>query len=196
MKTIIAIFLFGVAANAQMTLYPFGTPALNTSGSAYIKDLDGVLDKYVGTWALESAEINFTLTLQKRQMYYQQIFNVYRDLIVGEVYYKENGVVIQNTLNQLNPNQDALAHSLWGYGLTPPENFPICNDCQEARLELVYKDPERPWVDAFMILYHETTSAGETLRVTVYQHASQFPEDGQPTIIRIPSGTYILTKTQ
>ncbi len=80
-----------------------------SSGDYYEKDLNGLLDKYIGTWKWISGNKEFTLTLIKQvKHHYHETGNdnYYKDRIVGYYTYKENGILIADTSSDNNLSTD------------------------------------------------------------------------------------------
>ena len=69
------------------------------NGSLYIKDINGVMNPFIGTWKWTDSnrELTFYLIKQIKYHYNQGTDNYYEDRLVGYYIYKENGVIIANT---------------------------------------------------------------------------------------------------
>jgi len=80
-----------------------------SSGDYYNKDLNNILDNYVGTWKWINGNKEFTLILIKQvKHHYHETGNddYYEDRLVGYYIYKENGVVIADTSSDNNLSTD------------------------------------------------------------------------------------------
>ncbi|KFE99953.1 hypothetical protein IX39_04715 [Chryseobacterium formosense] len=80
-----------------------------SSGDYYRKDLNNIMDNYVGTWKWTSGNKEFLLTLIKQvKHHYHEIGNndYYRDRLVGYYIYKENGIIIADTSSDNNLSSD------------------------------------------------------------------------------------------
>jgi hypothetical protein len=72
----------------------------NIPNGGYVKDLDGVLNPFIGTWKWTNGNSEFTIVFVKKEMYNASgLNNYYEDTIMGGYKYIENGIVIVNTLN-------------------------------------------------------------------------------------------------
>lgn len=96
----LAILLITISCKAQSPIidsyYRDGT----TTQGAYYKDMNNLLDQYIGTYLYTNGSTSLKLILQKKIMAYDGY--EYEDLLVGEYRYVENGVEKINTLNELN----------------------------------------------------------------------------------------------
>jgi len=68
----------------------------------YYKDINGVLDKYVGTWKYQSNTEIFEITFTK--IIHQDHGGDFKDELVSRFKYTKNGVVIYNTYPTLKTN--------------------------------------------------------------------------------------------
>lgn len=81
---------------------------------AYYKDINNLLDPYVGTWLYSNGADTLKIKLRKVTMT-PSINNSYKDLIVGEYQYVANGVEKINTLNNFNTDYPMqYAHNISG----------------------------------------------------------------------------------
>jgi hypothetical protein len=105
MKKYIILFILitSISCKSQTTysLSNYDTSVLKDNN--YIKDLDGLLDKFVGTWKwIDSTNPNTYLIVQFEKVEHWNASNTrvfYKDLILGNYKYVVNGVEITNTLN-------------------------------------------------------------------------------------------------
>lgn len=86
----------------------------NFPSNVYYKDLNNLLNKYVGTWIFDDGTHYFKIQFYK-QTYYRETpignkkTTIYTDRIIGHYQYKLNGVEIYNITNN-----DEFAHSSSG----------------------------------------------------------------------------------
>ena len=114
---------------------------------AYYKDINNLLDPYVGTWVYSSPTDTLKIKLRKviRAPF---INNSFEDLIVGEYQYIKNGVEKINTLNNFNTNYPMQRnHKIGGNSILENNNIPKCNYCNpnEKRLRLILVEPISLW---------------------------------------------------
>ena len=97
------LIITSISCKAQTTysLSNYDTSVLKNNN--YIKDFDGILDKFVGTWKwTDSTNPNTYFIVQFVKVEHRNpnnINNFYQDDILGNYKYVVNGVEITNTLN-------------------------------------------------------------------------------------------------
>ena len=107
--------------------------------NAYYKDVNNVLDPFVGTWLYTNGTTSLKIVLVKKST--ALIGDYYEDLIIGEYRYVLNGVEKFNSLNNINTiYSNESYHNIYGNHIpttTSPfdEYFP-----GEVRLDLYFKD--------------------------------------------------------
>ena len=114
---------------------------------AYYKDINNLLDPYVGTWVYSSPTDTLKIKLRKviRAPF---INNSFEDLIVGEYQYIKKGVEKINTLSNFSTNYPMQrAHKINGNNILENHNIPKCNYCNpnEKRLRLILVEPLSQW---------------------------------------------------
>ena len=114
---------------------------------AYYKDINNLLDPYVGTWVYSSPTDTLKIKLRKviRAPF---INNSFEDLIVGEYQYIKKGVEKINTLSNFSTNYPMQrAHKIDGNNILENHNIPKCNYCNpnEKRLRLILVEPLSQW---------------------------------------------------
>ncbi|TXK75151.1 hypothetical protein FT986_10115 [Mesonia sp. K4-1] len=69
-------------------------------GNMYIKDTEGLLNPYIGTWVWQSGNDLITIEFEKIDMEYytDSRISLYRDRIKGKVKYVENGQEVFNSI--------------------------------------------------------------------------------------------------
>ena len=108
--------------------------------NTYYKDLDNELDDFVGTWLYTDGNNSLKIILKKEVMHFNGRY--YKDLIVGEYQYIENGVEKINTLADLN-TVEAFEHEINGNNIYKDCKFLPASDCieGETRLGIILSDP-------------------------------------------------------
>ena len=184
---------------------------------AYYKDLTNVHDQYIGTWLYTNGNTSLKLVFEERAHvkedlnYYGGEF-FYKDWLIGEGQYIENGVEKWNSLNNLSASQGTDAgtvrnHSSFYSGSYTKERM-YCPECalNERRLKMYWtpQDSNFNIVDSDLIpreaiLRRFFENGVEKLKITFY--VSKNPglivvEDDNTPIPPsvIPLGSYILTK--
>ena len=189
--------LIPLSCKAQIPIYGLETSAFDVPNNSYIKDINNDFNKYTGTWKFENTTQEFTLNIGKKTMYYDGHLNVYKDLLYGEYQYKENGVTFINTLPNFTVATDPYDNAIQGRNLTSAKNFPICHSCpaNELRVKLSISDPDRPWVNAYIVLRYVNNQGVESLVASIFYTQTVVPIDNTtPVALRMPIGEYTLMK--
>lgn len=92
-------------ASAQSPILPLTTEDIgdNIPNNAYLKDLNNDLDKFVGTWQYSSNGTKLTVLIQKIEMYSNEHFHYYEDVLIGRYKFEVNGSVIIDNLVAIEP---------------------------------------------------------------------------------------------
>jgi|694.fasta_scaffold93683_3 hypothetical protein len=119
---------------------------------AYYKDIDSLLNPFVGRYVFDNGQKRLKFVLQK--MIHSSMSGVYfEDLIVGEFEYSENGVLITSTLNNFNYGWiNGAKHNISG-NLIVDKPSGLCDDCLpgEKALHVGYVDPYAHAIGSFTI---------------------------------------------
>ncbi|MEY8849927.1 DUF6705 family protein [Psychroserpens sp. XS_ASV72] len=194
----ISILVFTIySCKAQTPVLSLKNPGIYQDG-AYYKDLDNELDKYVGTWVHQNGNTELVLSFIKKE----QTFNGswYKDSLLGEYKYIENGTEIMNFLPRLtDPNVNDGQHYVRFSSFYKKMEHPSCEDCSvtERRLQMHFRDPapDRKHFSNYIILRHIVENGVE--KIVAYltgPQGSYSIADGQPFDIRVPSGYYTLMR--
>lgn len=106
---LVLLTLVGVSVNAQKEdfirrnrEYPLNYPIESVKEYSYFKDLDKILDPYVGTWKYTYKDRQITLVLIKEERVLEQQYNnkmYYTDRLLGRYEIKDNtGRILETTL--------------------------------------------------------------------------------------------------
>ena len=195
---IIIVLLVLISCKAK-TIVPLGEPnALAFKSGTYNKDVDNDFGKYVGTWKFQQGTTSLIIVLKTKLNYYYSTKNYYKDILIGEYRYIENGTEKINTLNQLGQAQATagdynISGSLIIYGTT----YPKCDDCglDERRIKLAIKDPERTYLINAIVLRYKNENGTEKIIAKIFKNGTSFmPPDNAPDEMRVPYGEYVLIK--
>jgi len=105
---LIIVFLFCINnfVNAQQKImklgsFPDGIDELSKNDTIYYKDLNNILDKYIGTWNFENDSVYFQISINKKLRIdsFPRV-NIKFDELVSEFIYKNKDVEIYNTKNE------------------------------------------------------------------------------------------------
>lgn len=103
MKKIILIITITVINNLYMSqnIVPMATYTTNDLKSGnYIKDINGMLDNFTGTWKYINGNEEFIVKIDKVLQYNSSgLTAYYEDVLFGGYKYTKNGVIVVNKLN-------------------------------------------------------------------------------------------------
>ena len=129
-KTIYIITLLtGSFCFAQETIIPIEERQYtdDTNGHYYFKDINNVLDKFVGTWKYETTDESLEITFYK--VFHESYGNDFTDELDCDFIYIKNGITVFDT-NTINPDDK--------YFITGGS---IRNS---TKINLVYSEPTSP----------------------------------------------------
>jgi len=189
---IIAFLFFVGACRGQNPVLPILQDAQGIVEGAYYKDFDNELGKFVGTWKYANGSTSFTITLQKKAMFYEPEDHYYEDIIIGEYKYVSNGVEIVNTLSNLKVNYlNQYKYNLSGVNITDRTN-----SVGNRNIKLQFTDPERDYLNRGIFVDYVDPSGSVPAKIKIQFTGSMsiVPNDSSPMEIRVPEVDYILTK--
>jgi hypothetical protein len=143
------LLIFSVLSCKAQTIVNLDGPL---GGNHYQKDLNNVRTNFVGTWHYVNGTTEFTLHIYKKDMASQGSWwnqgEYWRDIIVGNYIYKENGVEIVNT-TQYMPSLNSQYGPFYAHtrdGISNEELLSTITDFGKPYLnydcELMYKSGE------------------------------------------------------
>lgn len=185
-----------LSCKAQSPIVNLDARISNTPNGAYFKDVNEELNKFEGEWKYSMGSIVFTIILQKKTMLYDG--EHYEDLLIGEYKYLSNGITLVNTLALLDDISIVGGyHNISGRTISYNDDSPICSDCNkgERRINLFFDDPDRPYLSASITIRYIQGTDPEQIRVKLIGGESTIlPDENSPELMRVPNGTYIMTK--
>ena len=140
MKKILVTSFFIIALFSNAQVESLETRKGNREVGKYYKDINNVLDQYVGTWIHNEGNIYLKITFAKAISYDEDQFT--EDILYGGMEYKVNNVTIINTFNDFNTNRpDKWYHDIVGNTILT-QGDPGCRDCSvnEKRLDMSFID--------------------------------------------------------
>lgn len=195
MKKIICLILIGIInvnCRAQ-TIINITDNDGTKKNNVYYKDINNLLDPFIGTYELSSGNKIFKIILQKRIRAHVTTFS-FEDLIVGEYRYVDaNGVEKINTLSEINANYtNEIQHRIDGNDILYNNNEPICNSFNngEIRLRLGFTDN----YPGYIIIRRIIVNGQDAISVFKSEHGENGDENGNYTPAKVPKGTYTLIK--
>ncbi|WP_430410939.1 DUF6705 family protein [Kordia sp.] len=192
---IVVVFCMSFSCKAQNPVVGLTQKKGSIPDGIYYKDIDGDLDKYVGTWKYTNGTTSFTITFRK----VIQSFNGkwYDDLLVGDYKYVKNGVVIMDYLNRVNdPTVNNGQHYIYGNRIIYPYQDVDCDGCthMERRFELFFSDPEQRYLSQAMIVRHIIVNNIQKIQVNLRLEDLRLAPEGTNLEPRVPFGNYTLVK--
>lgn len=180
---------------SQSIIIPMGSGQnIEHSQNYYLKDSSNEFDKFIGEWKYQNGNSVFVLRL-KKEVQYQTPFNYFRDLLVGEYQFIENGVEIINTLSNLdNTSINGRYHKING-GAYLRRLPSYCNDnstSQEIKIEVQIEDPNDSFTEGRLILRHIIENGIEKLEVCLLDESSMAASE--TSRLAIPDGFYVFVK--
>ncbi|WP_394758206.1 DUF6705 family protein [Flavobacterium sp.] len=164
----------------------------------YFKDINNVLDPFVGTWLYTNGNISLRVILVKKINQFNSVY--YEDLIIGGYEYKVSGTTLVNTIPDITTVYvDQTRHKIAGNTIFDKNvKNPPCNDCatNEMRLLLYFKEPASTLTGK--LLLRKTTVAGqEAMKLNLQGAYTKYYKAGTtppPDDFVVPSGDYVLIK--
>jgi len=100
------VLLTTLSCSSQTQILPLNAQnSSNFTEGIYLKDTQGLLTPYIGTWKWQSGNSSLTIVIEKLTMDYAgTTTKQYRDKLVGRIKFIENGVEKMNTLTSVKPN--------------------------------------------------------------------------------------------
>jgi len=203
-RILILLLISAIACKAQKNppafepQLPLDTKRYNIPSDHYIKDTNGVMNKFIGTWQFTLGNSSLTIRLAKKE--HVPDGDYFEDMIVGEFKYIDNGTSIVNTLQNANFNSNVVGdYHIGGNIILKADDYMYpCNNCNtnEHRFKLSFDDPERHYLHSSIIIRYLTNENNpEKIEVQLLTKQTElFLPENAPTTPRVPYGTYILSK--
>lgn len=194
-QTLIALILFNTMVTAQIINLDTNGP---TESGIYYKDLDHLLDPYVGTWLYTNGNTSLRIKLVKKEHYlYDTGYkSYYTDLIVGEFQYVENGNLILDRIPLLDDTSiDYFDFSITCfsiYKLNQFDHFPEANPLIR-KLRASYNDPVKTFIDFKCVLAVNDEIENQKL-IFFFKRMIGGAPDGVSLDPVFPEGKYVLSK--
>jgi hypothetical protein len=136
------ISLYSCIATAQ-TVLPLTEDNWGNLGVAdnYYKDIDNDMDYFVGTWIHDKGTTSLKIILKKEERV--AFGGSFKDMLVGEYVYYENGKEIVNSINMID-QRSGMEHLIHGNTIRFNCTFPKVDNCKSGapRFRLHFKDPD------------------------------------------------------
>ena len=203
MKKIILIIVIisSISCKSQTIIPTFSSQERIRDEHHYLKDIDNDFNKFNGIWKYTNGNTSLTLSLNKEEK--KQVLNkgMYKDFLVGEYQYIENGIEKVNTLNLINNtafiNYD---HNIVGFVIIDNWGKPRCDTCNpnDRRIRAIIKHPTDKNTTHTITLRYINTNRVEKIELKIYGSSADVillaEGEPDPLDLPVPMGTYILTK--
>jgi len=185
------------SCKAQVSPLAEGDIYTNNSG-LYYKDVDNDFDKFVGEWKWENGTNSLTIVLQKKEYLYDSNENFYEDLIIGEYKYVQNGLVIYDTLHNLNDSSiEPYYHKINGSSILANHHLPLCNDCDEGerRVWLTVEHPDYGHISGKLVMRYKIENGVEKIYARLMENRASYRlSEEEPSSLGIPFTDYVFIK--
>jgi hypothetical protein len=133
--SIVSLFLMNCKAQNILPVQSLPTYTKITEND-YIKDTNGLLNPYVGTWVDTNGVDTLKFVIRKAVNNYNGYYH--EDILYGEYQYIKNGVELINTLSKIDTVYQAQAnHSISGNEIINKHDLRLpCPDCNETEKRL------------------------------------------------------------
>lgn len=192
----IVFILFPNILNAQLVIKNIdeeGCPPYDSD--CYLKDINNILDKYVGIWKFTNSGNEIVIQLKKEVKYRIAENSSYEDLLVGEYKYILNGVEKINTLSFFNDNAiSGDKHNISG-NVFVFRNSEYCNfsgNVGDEKIELIIGEKEDEFIEGRLLLRKFIENGIHKLEICIYDYTTLSPDEDSK--LTIPDGFYIFTK--
>ncbi|WP_439480678.1 DUF6705 family protein [Chryseobacterium aquaticum] len=157
--------------------------------------MNNLLNQFEGTYVYTNGSKVFTITLVKRIKQYNSSY--YEDLIIGEYQYSINGIIVQNTMPNLNVvyNNQYIKHSIAGnYTLSNNNRRWKCPQCSpnERRLSARIRD-ESTERSADFLMRRTVVNGQQVLQVKIDDVLPDL-ETANPPDFSLPLGEFTMIK--
>lgn len=186
-----------ISCKAQTIIVPiFSTENIEKNPNYYLKDVNNDFDKFEGTWSYFDLSTNTEFTIElKKELHYLSPSNYYKDLIIGEYYYKKNGAIIMNTMSDIdNPSISTGNHNISGYSILNKNNTPFCDTCDitERRVQLLIRHTIEADVMGYLTLRHIMDNGIEKLEARISN--ASIMGHSQTSYEEMPFGEFVFVK--
>jgi hypothetical protein len=195
---ITSILLLSLISCKAQTIVPiFSTDDIPESSNYYHKDVANDLNKFEGTWKYIDASTNteFIIELQKKTMVNDNDGSYIYDTLIGEYFYKQNNIIITNTLADINNTSITVnSHKISGYSILHKYDNPHCDTCttSERRTQLIISHPTEKDVMGYLTLRHIVDNGVEKLEAKITN--ASISGYTQASFSQMPFGSFVFVK--
>ncbi|MFD2824520.1 DUF6705 family protein [Lacinutrix iliipiscaria] len=196
----IVLLLSFLSSKGQTIIMDIDDRETELVDGAYLKDVYNELDKFVGTWNYTNGNTSLTITFQKKIQVESRYF---RDLLVGEYQYIEDGIEKINTLSNFDIQDDLESlyqHNLIGSIIIYKYDFPGCSNCDttEKRVQINFSDPTLglEHIGGMAMGLRYINDLIPKIQIDFARSGTMILPDGAPQEPTIPFGRYVLIQQQ
>jgi len=153
------------------------------------------MNKFEGTWKYINGDTEFKIVLVKKLVVNANDGGYIYDLLIGEYLYKENNVIIVNTLADINNTSiRGYQHNIGGTLIMHNLNNPRCPQCDfsERRVKLIIDKPNDMNASGYLTLRYLNINGVQKLEA-ILENASIMGSE-PPAKLDMPDGNYIFIK--
>lgn len=189
---IIPLFIFALSCKAQTPIIDINNRPDEDIIGAYYKDINNLLDPFVGNYIGTSRGNTLQIILQKVTNF-GPVYD--EDMIIGEYKYTKRGVVIVDRLNELNVTyDDQRNHAINGNGIVEYGDY-ICDNCLPGEIQFRGGIVDRITQNNGGFHIIRTTVNGQpAIKVWIGWEAKGRRYDEPPSPALIPGSYHVLIK--
>jgi archaellum component FlaF (FlaF/FlaG flagellin family) len=207
-KLTILLTFFCKITFAQTPILPL-YDSIKDAPNAYYKDLQNDLNRFVGEWKYEQGSTQLIIRIQKKEMQFIDYGDItfYRDFLVAEYRYVENGIEKINTFSNLLTNHtNPYKYNMVGSIIIKPisTNPDVCRNCgpNDVMVDGTFNEPNRQidFLDPRIIFRHKVENGVEKIFFTLYANGNVYVNENEGAAqnqffsYSIPFGRYELIK--
>ncbi|RAR48097.1 DUF6705 family protein [Flavobacterium lacus] len=206
--TLLLFLLFSGFCVAQTPVLPLYNSTKDVQG-AYYKDLQQDFQRFVGEWKYQqgSTELIVRIQIKEEQFIDYGDITFYRDFLVAEYRYDENGIEKINTFSNLLTNHtNPYKYNMVGSIIIKPisTNPDVCSNCgpNDVIVDGTFNEPNRQidFLDPRIIFRHKVENGVEKIFFTLYANGNVYVNENEGAAqnqffsYTIPFGRYELIK--
>jgi hypothetical protein len=191
---IITLLLLTISCKAQFIVNLKDDDGYTRQDFYYYKDINNLLDPFVGTYIYTNGTDTLKIILQKQIMSYDG--RCYYDKLIGEYQYIKNGVEISNTLSDINTNHDDLprSHYIDINGITQFGRG-LCKDCIPGEIRVFGSFTDMNEHLGELIIRKLMVGNNPAIEINIsWETRYRKPNDPVTPGIKLSGGDYILIK--
>jgi len=198
---LLSLFLLSTFYKSQSVIIDITKSGAGQPSDYYRKDTNNLQNPFQGTYIYTNGNTSLTIVLKK--MIKQLNGYHYEDLIIGEYKYVKNGIVVANTLSNLDIvySNEFLKHGLAGSSVIPSNTFlwpcSQCNPSEKVLRALIRDKVSGRRADFFM--RRTTVNGQEAMQVNITNISAWIVDSNDPSTFNeppfaLPKGEFTMIK--